>query len=130
MPLPYLTYSPIGTDWPRQVKTPGNRDWERSAAKWLRELVPSRYGSYPLLVRRPVLLARHAQIQLQQEIRVVRTALHSARAELPALGMAEPVIEHTIRMYAAELTQLNHLARGVRVITQALMESHPARQGH
>jgi hypothetical protein len=125
-----LTYSPISTDWPCQVKTPGNRDWERSAAKWLRELVPARYGSYPLLLRQPVLLARHAQIQLQQEIRVVRTALHSARAELPAMGMPESVIEHTIKLYAAELTQLNHIARGVRVITQALVESQTARQAH
>ncbi|MDQ0772497.1 hypothetical protein QF026_000963 [Streptomyces aurantiacus] len=125
-----LTYSPISTDWPCQVKTPGNRDWERSAAKWLRELVPARYGSYPLLIRQPVLLARHAQIQLQQEIRVVRTALHSARAELPAMGMPESVIEHTIKLYAAELTQLNHIARGVRVITQALVETQIARQAH
>jgi hypothetical protein len=77
-----------------------------------------------------VLLARHAQIQLQQEIRVVRTALHSARAELPALGMPESVIEHTIKLYAAELTQLNHIARGVRVITQALVENHTARHSH
>ncbi|MCX4563175.1 MULTISPECIES: hypothetical protein [Streptomyces] len=125
-----LTYSPISTDWPCQVKTPGNRDWERSAAKWLRDLVPSRYASYPLLIRQPVLLARHAQIQLQQEIRVVRTALHSARAELPALGMPETVIENTIKLYAAELTQLNHIARGVRVVSQALVESHSTRQGH
>jgi hypothetical protein len=125
-----LTYLPISTDWPCQVKTPGNRDWERSAAKWLRELVPDRYGSYPLLIRQPVLLARHAQIQLQQEIRVVRTALHSARAELPAMGMPESVIEHTIKLYAAELTQLNHIARGVRVVTQALVESQTARQAH
>ncbi|GGX56616.1 hypothetical protein GCM10010515_25110 [Streptomyces fructofermentans] len=125
-----LTYSPISTDWPCQVKTPGSRDWERSATKWLRELVPSRYGSYPLLVRQPVLLARHAQIQLQLEIRVVRTALHSARAELPAMGMPESVIEHTIKLYAAEMAQLNHIARGVRVVTQALVESQNARQGH
>ncbi|MCZ4510238.1 hypothetical protein O3Q52_19000 [Streptomyces sp. ActVer] len=125
-----LTYSPISTDWPCQVKTPGNRDWERSAAKWLRDLVPSRYASYPLLIRQPVLLARHAQIQLQQEIRVVRTALHSARAELPALGMPESVIENTIKLYAAELTQLNHIARGVRVVSQALVESHSTRHGH
>lgn len=124
------TYSPISTDWPCQVKTPGNRDWERSATKWLRDLVPSRYSSYPLLIRQPVLLARHAQIQLQQEIRVVRTALHSARAELPALGMPESVIENTIKLYAAELTQLNHIARGVRVVSQALVESHSTRQGH
>ncbi len=39
------TYSPISSDWPCQVKTPGSYDWERSAAKWLRELVPARYAA-------------------------------------------------------------------------------------
>ena len=34
------TTTRTGPDWPCQVKTPGSYDWERSAAKWLRELVP------------------------------------------------------------------------------------------
>ena len=125
-----LTTPRISPDWPCQVKTPGSHDWERSAAKWLRELVPARYASYPLLIRHPVLLARHAQIQLQHEIRVARTALQTARADLPAIGMPESAIEHTIKLYAAELTQLNHIARRVRVVSQALVESHNARHGH
>ncbi|WP_371651213.1 hypothetical protein [Streptomyces mirabilis] len=116
------TYSPITSDWPCQVKTPGSFDWERSATKWLRDLVPSRYASYPALRKHPVLLARHAQIQVQHEIRVARTALQTARAELPALGLHESVIEHTIKMYAAEVLQLNHIARSVRAVTQALVD--------
>ncbi|MGR6974661.1 hypothetical protein ACU639_34535 [Streptomyces cynarae] len=124
------TYSPISSDWPCQVKTPGSYDWERSATKWLRELVPARYGSYPALIRHPVLLARHAQIQVQNEVRVARIALQTARAELPALGLPESVIEHTIRMYAAEVMQLQHIARSVRAVSQALMESNLARPGH
>ncbi|BBC38957.1 uncharacterized protein SGFS_102510 [Streptomyces graminofaciens] len=125
-----LTTAPIRTDWPCQVKTPGSYDWERSAAKWLRELVPARYGSYPALMRHPVLLARHAQIQVQQEIRVARTALQTARAELPALGMSESVIEHTIKMYAAEVMQLSHIARSIRAVSQALVENNLARASH
>ncbi|MFF4958235.1 hypothetical protein [Streptomyces sp. NPDC001222] len=123
------TYSPISSDWPCQVKTPGSYDWERSATRWLRELVPARYGSYPALIRHPVLLARHAQIQVHHEVRVARTALQTARAELPALGLPESVIEHTIRLYAAELMQLQHIARSVRAVTQALVDSSAAR-GH
>ena len=122
-----LTYSPISTDWPCQVKTPGSFDWERSAVRWLRELVPSRYASYPVLLKHPVLLARHAQIQVQHEIRVARTALQTARAELPALGLHEGVIEHTIKLYAAELMQLQHIARSIRSVSQALVEHAPAR---
>ncbi|MGW1725662.1 hypothetical protein ACWCQK_22335 [Streptomyces sp. NPDC002306] len=117
-----LTTTRISPDWPCQVKVPGSYDWERSAARWLRELVPTRYASYPVLMRHPVLLARHAQIQVQQEIRIARTALQTARAELPRLGLPETVIEHTIKMYAAEVLQLQHIARSVRAVTGALAE--------
>ncbi|WP_436849974.1 hypothetical protein, partial [Streptomyces althioticus] len=124
-----LTSTRLGPDWPRQVKTPGSYDWERSAAKWLRELVPARYASYPAFVRHPVLLARHAQIQVEHEIRVARTALQTARADLPRLGLHEGAIEHTIKLYAAELMQLQHIARSVRAVTQALGESAADRPG-
>lgn len=117
-----LTTTRISPDWPCQVKTPGSYDWERSAARWLRELVPARYASYPALIRHPVLLARHAQIQVQHEIRVARTALQTARADLPALGLPESVIEHTIKLYAAEVGQLQHIARSVRAVTRALVD--------
>ncbi|MFC5671199.1 hypothetical protein [Streptomyces incanus] len=109
-------------DWPCQVKAPGSYDWERSAAKWLRELVPARYASYPAFIRHPVLLARHAQIQVEHEIRVARTALQTARADLPRLGLHEGAIEHTIKLYAAEVMQLQHIARSVRAVTRALVE--------
>ncbi|MFJ5775447.1 hypothetical protein [Streptomyces sp. NPDC093094] len=117
-----LTTMRTSPDWPCQVKAPGSYDWERSASRWLRELVPARYASYPALMRHPVLLARHAQIQVQQEIRVARTALQTARADLPRLGMPESVIEHTIKMYAAEVMQLQHIARSVRAVSEALAD--------
>jgi hypothetical protein len=116
-----LTTTRISQDWPCQVKTPGSYDWERSAAKWLRELVPARYASYPAFIRHPVLLARHAQIQVQHEIRVARTARQTARADLPGVGLPESVIEHTIKLYAAEVLQLQHIARSVRAVTEALV---------
>ncbi|MER5748820.1 hypothetical protein [Streptomyces sp. NPDC002088] len=122
-----LTTTHISPDWPCQVKMPGSYDWERSAAKWLRELVPTRYASYPVLLRHPVLLARHAQLQVQQEIRVARTALQTARADLPRLGLPESVIEHTIKLYAAEVLQLQHIARSVRTVTEALADHSTAR---
>ncbi len=117
-----LTSTRLGPDWPGQVKTPGSYDWERSAARWLRELVPARYASYPAFIRHPVLLARHAQIQIEHEIRVARTALQTARADLPRLGVREGVIEHTIKLYSAEIIQLQNLARSVRAVTRALAE--------
>ena len=122
-----LTTTRLGPDWPCQVKTPGSYDWERSAAKWLRELVPARYAGYPAFIRHPVLLARHAQIQVEHEIRVARTALQTARADLPRAGLHETVIEHTIKLYAAEIAQLQHIARSVRAVSQALVEHSAGR---
>ncbi|ATW47156.1 hypothetical protein ACWGJT_32445 [Streptomyces xantholiticus] len=118
MSQPLSTASP---DWPCQVKSPGSHDWERSAARWLRDLLPARYAGYSTLTRHPVLLARHAQLQLQHEIRAVRVALQTSRTELPPLGVAETVIENTIRLYAVELEQLGRLARGVRLVGDALL---------
>ncbi|MBT2470068.1 hypothetical protein J7E97_19850 [Streptomyces sp. ISL-66] len=112
-----ITRSP---DWPLQVKHPGKPDWERTAVRWLRDLLPARYAGYVTLTRSPVLLARHAQLQLQHEMRAVRVAMETSRAELPALGVAEAVIENSIRMYAIELGQLARLARAVRLVGDAL----------
>ncbi|CAM5243670.1 hypothetical protein [Streptomyces xanthochromogenes] len=116
----------LSPDWPCQVKSPGSRDWERTATRWLRDLLPARYAGYSPLVRHHVLLARHAQIQVQHEIRAVRVALQTSRAELPTLGVAPAVIENTIRMYAMELEQLGRLARGVRLVMEALMDDGPS----
>lgn len=113
--------SSMSADWPCQVKAPGSHDWERTAARWLRDLLPARYAGYSTLTRHHLLLARHAQLQVEHEIRAVRVALRTCRAELPTLGVSEAVIEGTIKLYAVELEQLNRLARGVRLITEALL---------
>ncbi|WP_137990773.1 hypothetical protein [Streptomyces vilmorinianum] len=118
--------APISTDWPYSVTTPGNRDWESTAVRWLRDLLPARYAGYTTLTRHPVLLARHAQLQIEHEIRAVRVAMQTCRAELPTLGVADPTIESTIRLYAVELDQLSRLARGVRLINEALLASDQA----
>ncbi|MFD3538301.1 hypothetical protein ACFWUQ_02215 [Streptomyces sp. NPDC058662] len=120
-----ITRSP---DWPLQVKAPGTHDWERTATRWLRDLLPARYGGYLTLNRHPAILARHVQLQLQHEIRAVRVALQTSRAELPMLGVAESVIENAIRMYAVELEQLSRLARGVRLVTDALQVNAAAQR--
>lgn len=117
-----ITLSP---DWPCQVKAPGTPDWERTAMRWLRDLLPARYGTYPTLNRHPALLARHAQLQLQHEVRTARIALETSRAELPAMGVSASLIENSIRMYAVELQQLGRLSRGVRLIGDAL-QAHDA----
>ncbi len=122
------TFTPLDSDWPVQVKTPGSHDWERTAARWLRDLLPARYAGYSTLTRHHILLARHAQLQLQHEMRAVRVALQTCRAELPTLGVSDQIIESTIRLYAIELEQLNRLARGVRLITEALVSGTPAQR--
>ncbi|MEU3065090.1 hypothetical protein AB0P12_26160 [Streptomyces subrutilus] len=118
--MPQTATTTRSPDWPLQVKAPGTHDWERTAARWLRELLPARYGGYLTLNRHPAVLVRHVQLQLQHEMRAVRIALQTSRAELPRLGVAESVIENTIRMYAVELEQLGRLSRGVRLVNDAL----------
>ncbi|MFF3290384.1 hypothetical protein [Streptomyces sp. NPDC003023] len=120
--------SPISPDWPCQVKAPGSHGWERTASRWLRDLLPARYAGYSTLTRHPAVLARHAQLQIQHEARAVRVALQTSRAELPTLGVAESVIENTIRLYAVELEQLGRLARGVRLVGDALVAGSGAQR--
>ncbi|MFE5485206.1 hypothetical protein [Streptomyces sp. NPDC056527] len=117
---------PVSADWPYSVTAPGNRDWESTAVRWLRDLLPARYAGYTTLTRHPVLLARHAQLQIEHEIRAVRVAMQTCRAELPTLGVSGPTIESTIRLYAVELEQLSRLARGVRLVTEALLAGDQA----
>ncbi|MFF9012042.1 hypothetical protein ACF09C_03600 [Streptomyces sp. NPDC014870] len=114
---------PVTPDWPYTVAAPGNRNWETTAVRWLRDLLPARYGGYTTLTHHPVLLARHAQLQVEHEIRAVRVAMQTCRAELPTLGVSGTTIETTIRLYALELQQLSGLARGVRLVMAALLAS-------
>ncbi len=92
-------------------RDPQQLDWERSATKWLRDLVPSTTrttrcsGSTPCCRRR-----RMSECGARSGS--PGPPCRPARAELPALGLHESVIEHTIKMYAAEVLQLNHIAQG------------------
>ncbi|MFJ7587726.1 hypothetical protein ACIQZO_10120 [Streptomyces sp. NPDC097617] len=126
--MPQTATFTLSPDWPMQVKAPGTHDWERTATRWLRDLLPARYGGYLTLTRHHALLARHVQLQLQHEMRAVRTALQTSRAELPMMGIAESVIENSIRMYAVELEQLSRLARGARLVSDALLVGTPAQR--
>ncbi|GGO89958.1 hypothetical protein [Wenjunlia tyrosinilytica] len=123
-----FTLSHTGPDWPCQVKAPGTRDWERTATRWLRELLPARYSGYATITRHHSVLARHALLQVQYEIRALRVGMQTARSELRAMGTSDTVIENTIRLYAIELEQLNHIARGVRLVTDALLDGNSARR--
>lgn len=127
--MPQTATFTLSPDWPMQVKAPGTHDWERTATRWLRDLLPARYGGYLTLTRHHALLARHVQLQLQHEMRAVRAALQTSRAELPTMGIAESVIENSIRMYAVELEQLGRLARGARLVSDALLVGTPRSAG-
>ncbi|MFJ1705602.1 hypothetical protein [Kitasatospora sp. NPDC088346] len=110
-----------GPDWPGQISPFGTPGWERSAARWLRDLLPARYSSYGTMTGQYTVLARHVQLQLQHEQRALKVGLHTARVDLRAMGMSDQVIEQTIRLYATELGVLHDTARSVRLVTRALM---------
>ncbi len=125
MPLPAQATAGVptygGPDWPGQIPPFGTPDWERSAARWLRGLLPARYSSYATMTGQYTVLARHVQLQLQHEQRALRVGLHTARLDLRSMGMSDQVIEQTIRLYAAELEQFHSTARSVRLVTRALL---------
>jgi hypothetical protein len=127
-PFPSATPAGAAPDWPAEVSAPGNPDWQRSAVRWLRDLLPARYAGYPTLVRHHTVLARHAELQVHHEIRAVRAAFQTSRAELPRLGVSEQTVENTIRLYAGELEHLVRTARAVRLIRRALLEESRARR--
>ena len=114
-----LTTTRIGSDWPCQVKAPGSYDWERSAAKWLRELVPARYASYPALLRHPVLLARFAAGHVAAGVNAAREGLRTARAELRDLLPPEAV-EAALAAYDREGRRLVRAGREVALVDAAL----------
>ena len=50
--------------------------------------------------------------------------------KLPRIGLPESVIEHTVKLYAAEVLQLQHIARSIRAVSQALVETGTTRPPH
>lgn len=110
-------YAPPG--WPHQVHPPGAPEWEESAQRWLLDLCPPEFRSYPTLRRHPVILARFAVVHVEASLDGVRRGLGDARADLRDVAEAG-VVESAVETWLAEEARLTGVRRAVGLVEEAL----------
>lgn len=111
--------------WPAEVTQPAVPDWEKSAIRWLWELLPAHYRERWILVTYPRLLAYQAYRQVEGEIYILRRQ-RVTYADMEALGLPPGAIEHAIRLDASALHQLTRVRREILVVSHALARLRPA----
>ncbi|MDX3764018.1 hypothetical protein [Streptomyces sp. AK02-04a] len=105
--------------WPAEVMRPDLPDWERTAIKWLWELLPAHHRDQWLLVTHPHLLARQAYRQVEGEIYMLRYR-GSSHSELASLRLSPGVIEEIILLDAEEFHRLLRVKEEIRMVARAL----------
>lgn len=110
-------YAPPG--WPREVRPPGAPEWEESAQRWLLDLCPPEFRSYPVLRRHVVVLARFAVVHVDACLDGVRRGLGDARADLRDAAGAD-VITAAVETWLAEEARLTGVRRAVGLVEEAL----------
>jgi hypothetical protein len=105
--------------WPREVRPPDAPDWERTAERWLLDLCPPEYRTYPALRRHVVVLARFGVLHIEASQAAVRRGLSEARAELRDVASLE-VIDAAIQTWQAEDARLSVIRRAVGLVEEAL----------
>ncbi|MGH3332995.1 MAG: hypothetical protein ACRDPJ_16985 [Nocardioidaceae bacterium] len=105
--------------WPRQVRPPGAPGWELSAGRWLLDICPPEYRSYPVLRRHDVVLARFAVLHVEAGQAAVRHGLSEARSALR--DVADPdTVEAAVETWQAEAARLASERRAVGLVEEAL----------
>lgn len=105
--------------WPRQVRPPDAPGWEDTAAKWLLDICPPEYRSYPVLRRHVVVLARFAVLHVEASQAAVRRGLSEARAVLR--DVTEPTtVDAAVETWHTEAARLAAERRAVGLVEEAL----------
>ena len=105
--------------WPHQVRPPGAPGWEDSAVKWLLDICPPEYRSYPVLRRHEVVLARFAVLHVEAAQAAVRRGLSEARGALRDVA-ASDTVEAAVEAWQAEAARLLAERRAVGLVEEAL----------
>lgn len=108
--------------WPREVMHPALIGWEKTALKWLWELLPAYHRENWMLVSYPRLLVRQACRQVDSQIYMLRRK-PTSYSELQALGVSPKVIERVIRLDAVEVSRLGRVRDEIRMVAKVLEES-------
>jgi hypothetical protein len=111
--------SHVPPGWPAAVPPPGAAGWQRRAAGWLFDLCPADYRGYPLLSRRPLVLAFLASEHVTSSLEGVARATAGLRAGLS--GHVPPgAVEEALQVLDAEQARLVAADRAVRLVAAAL----------
>ncbi|WP_327591388.1 hypothetical protein OHA25_60675 (plasmid) [Nonomuraea sp. NBC_00507] len=123
-------------DWPPEVRSPSDPEWETSAVAWLLDAVPPEHRAYEVLRRHPLALARLALQHVNAAVEAARAGYRNAPTDLH--GHLPPgAIEAVREVYREEGPRLIRLIRSIEVVDQALrgamftetMRGHGRRRG-
>jgi len=101
------------------VHPPGTPGFERTAVRWLLDVVPPDYRQHAVLVRHPVALATLARHHLTACVEGARDGYRSARAEL-GKDLPPDGLTAVLAAYQAEGRRLVATARAVELVGRAL----------
>ena len=87
--------------------------------KWLLDICPPEYRSYPVLRRHEVVLARFAVLHVEAAQAAVRRGLSEARAALRDVAGSDTV-EAAVETWQAEAARLLAERRAVGLVEEAL----------
>lgn len=106
--------------WPVAVRPPGSADWERTATAWLYDLCPPDYRAYPVLARRPEVLAWLAGRHVEASLEAARRALSQVRVRWPAGSAGSGPVEEVVEVLEQEVARLLGAGRAVTLVEAAL----------
>src|SRR6266700_2379525 len=110
MGYPGLVTTFVPPGWPTGVQPPGSPDFERSAATWLLDVVPSDYLLHGVLKRHPIALASLARHHLNACVEGARSGYRTARSELGP-HLPPGAVEAVLAAYRSEGSRLAPPAR-------------------
>jgi hypothetical protein len=101
------------------VHPPGSPGFERTAVRWLLDVVPPDYRQHDVLLRHPLALAALARHHAAACVEGARTAYRSARAEL-GKDLPPDGLTAVLAAYQAEGSRLVATVSAVDLVTRAL----------
>lgn len=120
MPYPGLVAADqIPPGWPDAVHPPGSPGFERTAVRWLLDVVPPDYRQHDVLLRHPVALATLARHHVAACVEGARDAYRSARAEL-GKDLPPEGLTAVLAAYQSEGRRLVATAGSVELVAGAL----------
>src|SRR6266568_1567144 len=119
MGYPGLVTTFVPPGWPTGVQPPGSPDFERSAATWLLDVVPSDYLLHGVLKRHPIALASLARHHLNACVEGARSGYRTARSELGP-HLPPGAVEAVLAAYRSEGSRLAAAARAADLVERAL----------